>query len=115
MDVNTIERMDILLVNFSKGIGSEQNGTRYCVVVSNNTGNKRSTILEVIPFTSQQKRVLPTHLDISGFGLTKQSTLLAEQVTTISKMRVIRKVGKITDEEVIREINKKIIVSLGLL
>ena len=38
MDVNTIERMDILLVNFSKGIGSEQNGTRYCVVVSNNMG-----------------------------------------------------------------------------
>ena len=115
MEVNTIGRRYILLVNFSKGIGSEQNGTRYCVVVSNNVGNKRSTILEVIPFTSQQKRVLPTHLDISGFGLTKQSTLLAEQVTTISKMRVIRKVGKITDEDVIREINKKIIVSLGLL
>ena len=94
---------------------SIQVGKRYAIIVSNDKANKYSTILEVIPFTSQQKRLLPTHLDVAGFGLTKQSTLLAEQVTTISKMRVIRKVGKITDEDIIKEINKKIIVSLGLL
>lgn len=117
MDVDGIKRGDVLLVNlpYDKMGGSVQGGTRYCIVVSNNSGNKYSPILEVIPLTSSQtKRLLPTHLWIKGFGLPKDSLVLAEQITTISKIKVIKKVGQVNDEKVMKEINKRICISLGL-
>ena len=117
MDMDKIKRGDILLVSLpsDKMGGSVQGGTRYCIVVSNNLGNKYSTVLEVIPLTSSQtKRILPTHLWIEGFGLKKKSLVLAEQITTISKMRVIKKIGSIDDDRIIKEINKRICISLGL-
>ena len=115
MDVNTIERMDILLVDLGWNKGSVQSGQRPVLVVSNNVGNRVSGILEVIPFTSKEKRAMCTHMWVEGFGLPSKSLLLAEQIITISKKQIIRPYGKITDEKIIREINKKIIVSLGLL
>ena len=129
MDVNLIKRMDIIWVDFGNQRlkGSIQSGLRPAVVVSNNVGNRHSGILEVatildnmdeylrvIPFTSKEKRSMPTHLWIEGFGLKGRSLILGEQITTISKMQVKNIVGRITDDEIIDKINKIIQISLGL-
>ena len=129
MDVNTIKRLDIIWVDFGNQRlkGSIQSGLRPAVVVSNNVGNRHSGILEVatildnmdeylrvIPLTSKEKRSMPTHLWIEGFGLKGRSLILGEQITTISKMQVKNIVGRITDDEIIDKINKIIQISLGL-
>lgn len=129
LDVNAIKRLDVIWVDFGnqKMRGSIQSGLRPAVVISNNTGNRWSGILEVatilenmdeyirvIPLTSKEKRSMPTHLWIEGYGLKGKSLLLGEQITTISKMQVKNVVGRITDEETIDKINKIIQVSLGL-
>lgn len=129
MDVNLIKRMDIIWVDFGNQRlkGSIQSGLRPAVVVSNNVGNRHSGILEVatildsadeylrvIPLTSKEKRSMPTHLWIEGFGLRGRSLILGEQITTISKMQVKNIVGRITDDEIIDKINKIIQISLGL-
>ena len=129
MDVNLIKRMDIIWVDFGnqKLKGSIQSGLRPAVVVSNNVGNRHSGILEVvtildnmdeylrvIPLTSREKRSMPTHLWIEGFGLKGRSLILGEQITTVSKMQVKNIVGRITDDEIIDKINKIIQISLGL-
>ena len=129
MDVNLIKRMDIIWVDFGNQRlkGSIQSGLRPAVVVSNNVGNRHSGILEVatildnmdeylrvIPLTSKEKRSMPTHLWIEGFGLKGRSLILGEQITTVSKMQVKNIVGRITDDEIIDKINKIIQISLGL-
>ena len=129
MDVNLIKRMDIIWVDFGnqKLKGSIQSGLRPAVVVSNNVGNRHSGILEVatildnmdeyisvIPLTSREKRSMPTHLWIEGFGLKGRSLILGEQITTVSKMQVKNIVGRITDDEIADKINKIIQISLGL-
>ena len=129
MDVNLIKRTDIIWVDFGNQRlkGSIQSGLRPAVVVSNNVGNRHSGILEVatildnmdeylsvIPLTSKEKRSMPTHLWIEGFGLKGRSLILGEQITTISKMQVKNIVGRITDDEIIDKINKIIQISLGL-
>ena len=129
MDVNAIKRLDIIWVDFGNQRlkGSIQSGLRPAVVVSNNVGNRHSGILEVatildnmdeylrvITLTSKEKRSMPTHLWIEGFGLKGRSLILGEQITTISKMQVKNVVGRITDDEIIDKINKIIQISLGL-
>ena len=110
-----IKRGDILMINFGNyKIGSVQQGTRMALCLSNNQGNKYSTILTVAPYTSQEKTSLPVHLTMEGYGLKLPSTLLLEQTTVISKMQVIKKVGHIDNEEIMNEINKKLKIQLAL-
>ena len=65
-----------------KGTSSIQKGYRPCVVVSNNKANLFSKVVTVLPITSKPKTVLPTHTTIS---LEVESTVLAEQITTVEK------------------------------
>ena len=53
---------------------------------------------------------MPTHTTVLA---NKLSMFLAEQIVTINKDRVIKIVGHATDEEM-SEINKTLLVSLGL-
>uniref|UniRef100_UPI00345F719E type II toxin-antitoxin system PemK/MazF family toxin n=1 Tax=Lacrimispora sp. TaxID=2719234 RepID=UPI00345F719E len=93
---------------------SIQSGYRPCLVISNNVGNKFSPTLLVIPLSSQLKNVnQPTHTIIrcdANNGLTSDSMLLAEQITTISKSKS-RKIGRVTDRVTQKEIFKCFIYS----
>lgn len=94
---------------------SIQVGKRYAIIVSNDKANKYSSVVTAIPLTSVEKKVLPTHLDIpSKWGLTKKSILLAEQITSVSKLDIIRTCKVIDDEILKNEIDKRIKIALGL-
>ena len=109
-------RRDVLLIDLGQeGIGSEQRGKRPCIVISNDKGNKFGPVLTVLSVTSQQKAVIPTHVDIEKSlenGLTyDKSLVLAEQVRTISKDRVVKKLGSLSVEDMQR-VDKAIMKSL---
>ena len=63
--------------------------TRPVIVVSNNTANRFSPILSVVPITGQKKKTLPTHVEISGYGLPGTSIALIEQVICIDKTNLL--------------------------
>jgi mRNA interferase MazF len=109
------KKYDVLYANFDGNIGSEQGGVRPAIVIQNNVGNKYSPTLMVLKMTSEYKKEdLPTHLLIEANrdnGLKLDSMLLAEQIMTIDKSRVIDKVGSITDREIQREVFKRFLVS----
>ena len=109
-------RGDVLLIDLGQeGKGSEQKGKRPCVVISNNRGNGFSPVLTVLSVTSPQKAVIPTHVEIEKSkenGLTyDKSLVLAEQVRTVSKERIIRKLGSLSEEDM-NKVNDAIMVSL---
>lgn len=106
-----INRGDIFYVDYLPTVGSEQRGGRPAVVVSNDTNNNFSEVVEVVYLTTQPKADLPTHVAIRG--LTKPSTALCEQITTVSKERLGNCAGICTDEEM-DMIDLALAVSLGI-
>lgn len=98
-----------------KAKGSEQDGRRYCIIISNNIGNYYASVVTVAFITSKDKdrnknKIQPTHTPIM---LHKQSYILCEQLMTISKDRLCNFYRKATNEEIER-INECLKISLGL-
>lgn len=92
----------------------EQGGFRPVLVVQNNVGNKYSPSVIVLCITSKDKRELPTHMVIPKEEDTAlDSVILGEQIKTISKERLNRRIGKLTPAQM-DEVNEKILFSLGL-
>ena len=60
----TVYRGEIYYVHETETTGSEQYGGRPAIIVSNNVGNEHSPVVEVVYLTTQEKRQLPTHVDI---------------------------------------------------
>lgn len=90
-----VKRGDIFLANLSPVIGSEQSGIRPVVIVQNDLGNKYSPTVIALAITSKEKINLPTHIPISKYisGLPKNSVILAEQIRTLDKSRLIKRLG----------------------
>jgi mRNA interferase MazF len=110
-----IKRGDILLVMLNPSIGSEQGGKRPVVVLQNDVGNKYSPTIIVAPVTSKQNKAkLPTHVEIEDYqscGLDKPSIILLEQIETIDKSRIIKKLNCV-NKNTIKKINAAIKVSI---
>lgn len=108
---------DVVKIDLSGAIGSEQGKIRYGVVVQNNTGNTYSKTTIVIPFTHVLKGLhIPTHALIKKTkenGLKVDSVLLGEQMRVISEKRIIEKVGSITDKDTLEIIRKVYFANFG--
>ena len=87
-----------------------QQGVRPLLVVQNNTGNKYSKSILVVPITSKRKKKMPTHFNIK---LERKSIVLCEQITIIHKSKLYDEVYRLTDAE-LAELDKALMVSLGI-
>ena len=112
---HNIKRGDIFYVDFGITVGSVQGRLRPVVILQNDTGNKHSPTLIVATITSKsnKKRELSTHIVFNMDGLTKESIVQLEQITTIDKQQLINYVGKMP-QAVMEEINKAAKISLAL-
>ena len=95
-----IERGEIYIADLDPIVGSEQGGRRPVVVIQNNVGNKFSPTVIIAAITSNiKKSSLPTHIIIDGQGILKRSVILLEQIRTIDKRRLGKRLFKLTDEQ----------------
>ena len=76
-----IKQFNIWTCDFSNIGGFEKFGVRPCIIVSNNTNNHFSDVVNVIPLTTSSKNPLPTHCIISSTKST--SFALCENVMSI--------------------------------
>ena len=113
----SVKRGDIYYADLSPVVGSEQGGMRPVLIIQNDVGNKYSPTVIAAAITSRMgKAKLPTHIDVYAqrAGLAKNSVVLLEQLRTLDKRRLRERMGHL-DEDVMREIDTAIAVSLGLL
>lgn len=111
-----VKRGDILLMDLKGAVGSEQAGVRPVLVVQNDMGNKYSPCLIVLPITTKKmKRAMPTHVMIKAYesDLKEDSVVLAEQVKTLDKKRVIQKIGA-ASEKTMKAVDRATLISQGL-
>lgn len=111
-----MRRGDIYLVDLSEQTGCEQSGIRPAVIVQNEQGNIHSPTTIICPLTSQNKKCMATHVSLTTDDATllKDSTVLCEQIRVIDKSRLKKKLGEIKNREKIEDINKKLMLSIGL-
>ena len=111
----SVKRGDIFYADLSPVVGSEQGGTRPVLIVQNDTGNRHSPTVIAAAITSQTgKARLPTHINIAGgsVGLSKDSIILLEQIRTIDKRRLGKRIGML-DKNQIKAIDKAISASVS--
>lgn len=115
-------RNQIYFADFSlNSLGSEQYGVRPCIVVQNYIGNHYSPNLIVVPLTTSHETDsdLGTHLMLkqSNYNLLNEdSTVLTEQIRTISKERIVDidvKGNSVLSLEDVKQLNMALNLSLG--
>ena len=94
---NEYYRGDIFWIRAGKEEGYEQIAERPGVIVSNDKNNLHSGTVEVVMLTGKQKKPLPTHVRIDSARY--PSTALCEQITTVTKERLVKFMGTITERE----------------
>lgn len=112
MGNHEIRRGDIFYIDkFGRPQGSEQYAGRPGIIVSNDMNNKYSKTVEVVYCTTKPKEDLPTHVKI--LSTSAESTVLCEQVTTVSVDKLSSYFGSCTEEEM-KKIDEAILVSLWI-
>ena len=111
-----IYRDSIVMIDLGNNQGSVQSGIRPAVVIQNNIGNEYSTTTIVVPITGSTKRDLPIHHELykKDYGCLKcDSTILAEQILTVSKSQISEVIGYLRSEDSIK-LNEILFVSISL-
>lgn len=82
--------------------GSEQAGLRPVVIISGNLLNQHLTIVIVVPLTTKVKKYKgnPILKPSKENGLKEESEMLVFHVRSVSKERLVRKIGAVSQLEV---------------
>ena len=93
---------------------SVQGGLRPVIIVGNNLQGKYGPVITVIPITSKisKKRLMTQTLLINEIGLNRESMAMAEQITTISKDKLVSYIGRLR-KETIKEISTCDLLIIG--
>jgi mRNA interferase MazF len=96
-----MNRGDVYQAELSPTQGSEQSGTRPVIIVSRDALNAVSTVVIVVPVTGREnkKRIYPSQFEIGADdgGLIKDSVALCEQTRAISKTRLKKRLGQLSN------------------
>ena len=112
-----IRRGDVVRVDLNPTRGGEQQGeSRPCIVIQNDIGNQNADTTIIVPLTDA-KDIPPfpfhAHVAKGDGGLTKKSIALCEQIRVITKSRINKRIGTLSDEA-ISDLNDAIRNSLEL-
>lgn len=108
----------VVLADLEPIRGSEQAGTRPVLIVSHESINVALTTLCVLPLTTfrQGAYLYPSEvlLPAGAAGQPNASIVMAHQARTISKDRIVRSYGSLTDAELRNQVRGALRVYLDL-
>ncbi len=93
----TISRYEMYVANLDPTIGSEIRKTRPVVVVSDDVMNKALETVVVCPLTSKLHPAWRSRIQIQCAG--KPAEIAVDQIRTISKRRLIKKLDKLVSQD----------------
>lgn len=103
------EIWDIVILNFSPTKWMEINKIRPALVISNNIINTNSPYIIVAPITSNTQNILFSHILLERCNynfLDCSSKVILEQLKSIDKTRIIKKIWKLWNSDIINTKDK---------
>ena len=107
-----MKRGEVWWVNFGPSVGGEIQKQRPAVIISNDAANRYLNRVQVVPLTSKTGRVYPSEAVVMLDD--RPSKAMADQLTAVSKQRLINQAGQLTPADV-RKVEHAVKVQLGLL
>jgi mRNA interferase MazF len=118
--VGPVARWEIYWVDLEPRVGSEQGGARRpAIVVSNDGFNAHFEVVTIVPLTKRKDKrrrayefevLLPAEVVGTGF----ESIVMPHQIRTVSKLRLLERIGILTDEDRRLEIENRMLEHLGV-
>ncbi|MDI6400519.1 type II toxin-antitoxin system PemK/MazF family toxin [Balneolaceae bacterium ANBcel3] len=91
---STVRRFDVFLISLDPTKGSEIKNTRPCLIISPDEMNRHIKTVIIAPITSTLKPY-PTRVTTTFQG--KQGQIVLDQIRTVDKRRLVKKLGVISD------------------
>lgn len=97
-----IERFDVYLVNLDPTIGHEIKKTRPCLIISPDEMNRNISTVIIAPMTTKGRNY-PSRIPCSFQG--KNGQIILDQIRTIDKERLVKKLGVISKTAQLKTLN----------
>ena len=103
------------MVALDPTIGHEQGGQRPALVVSDDMLNRSPAGLVIVAPITGTDRGIPAHVRVASGegGLTKASVVMADQIRTISRRRIVRRLGAVSPSTMV-QVEDRLKLVLGL-
>ncbi len=111
-----VKRGEVWIADLNPGYGVEIHKKRPVVIISNNLINNNSPRIIVLPFSTQVYPLNPGKVLIQKgeYNLEKDSVILASDIRSIDKDRLIKKVGVVPSEKML-EVEESLKLVLGMI
>ena len=104
-------RGNVWWANFDPAVSGEVRRRRQAVIISNDASNRSLIRVQVVPLTSNVNRLYPSEAYVMLGG--RQNKAMADQLTTMSKMRLIDQAGALSTQDM-DKVERVVKLQLGL-
>ena len=106
-----MKRGEVWWINFEPSVGGEIRKRRPAIIISNDAANHYLNRVQVVPITRNIDKLYPSEAYVTFRG--KKSKAMADQITTVSKKRLINSEGSVSITEM-ESVSKAITTQLNL-
>ncbi|MEO8909847.1 MAG: type II toxin-antitoxin system PemK/MazF family toxin [Gemmatimonadaceae bacterium] len=115
-----VRRWDIYWADLNPSVGSEQGGESRPVIVVSNDGVNDSlpvvTVISVTKLEGKKRKIYPFEVAIPKGIITPdyESIVMIQQIRSISKLRLLEKIGRLDDEAYRTQIENRLLEHLDI-